>query len=102
VLQVHTTKSWLKIRYSGITGYVMAKYAKIAGNTAYRACTVTTTPLNVRSGAGTGYGILGTLKSGDTLVVKAKVTAATGTWYKVVCGSTTGYIDSRFARISTN
>jgi len=56
----------------------------------------------VRSGAGTGYGILGTLKSGDTLVVKAKVTAATGTWYKVVCGSTTGYIDSRFARISTN
>ncbi len=96
VVQVHTDATWLKATYSGKTGYVMAKYAIIGGSTAYKACTVTASQLNVRSGAGTNYSIIGTLRAGDTLVV----TATTGTWYKVQSGSNVGYIDSQYARIS--
>jgi SpoIID/LytB domain protein len=99
VLEVNTTATWLKISYSGTTGYVMKKYAAISGNTSYQACTVTTA-VNCRSGAGTNYGVLGTLRSGDTLVCTSKVTTSSGTWYKVIAGSYTGYIDSRYARIS--
>lgn len=95
VLQVHTTATWLKVTYSGKTGYVLAQYAKIGGNTAYKACTATGSSLNVRSGAGTSYSIIGTLSAGDTVVV-----TATGSWYKIQFGSATGYIDARYARIS--
>jgi uncharacterized protein YgiM (DUF1202 family) len=102
VLQVCSATTWLKISYSGSTGYVLAKYAAVLNNTSYRACTVTVSQLNVRSGAGTGYGIIGTLKSGDTVVMTAKVTSSSGTWYKIKFGTYTGYIDTRYARISTN
>ena len=100
VLGVHTTAAWLKVSYSGKTGYVLAKYALISGNTSYLPCTITSALLNVRSGAGTSYGIIGTLKAGDTVVVATKVTASSGTWYKLQLGSVTGYIDSRYARIA--
>jgi uncharacterized protein YgiM (DUF1202 family) len=103
VLQVCSTTTWLKISYSGKTGYVLAKYAAISGGTTYRAVTVTVASVNVRSGAGTGFSILGAAKSGNTFVAyPTKVSSSTGTWYKVIYGAYTGYIDIRYARMSKN
>lgn len=48
--------------------------------------------LNVRSGAGTSYRILGTLKTGDT----ASVVGVSGNWYKIKYGSGYGYISSQY------
>lgn len=48
--------------------------------------------LNVRSGPGTSYSILGTLKTGDT----ASVVGVSGNWYKINYGSGYGYISSTY------
>ena len=61
--------SWYRIEYNGITGYVSGQYVKLessgtnqppsgSGQVIDRG-TVTATALNVRSGAGTGYSIIG-------------------------------------------
>ncbi len=50
------------------------------------------TKLNVRSGAGTGYGILGTLKNGTQVVIAE----TKGNWYKIEYGSGYGYVMSEF------
>ena len=99
VLQVPTNASWLKVKYSNITGYVLAKYCVIGGSSSYKACTVTASALYARSGAGSAKSVLGTLKAGDTLVVMGTVSASSTKWYKVKLGSTTAYIDYRYARI---
>lgn len=48
--------------------------------------------LNVRSGPGTSYSILGTLKTGDT----ASVVGVSGNWYKIKYGNDYGYINSQY------
>lgn len=48
--------------------------------------------LNVRSGPGTSYSILGALKTGNT----ASVVAVCGKWYKIKYGSGYGYISSAY------
>lgn len=48
--------------------------------------------LNVRSGPGTSYSVIGTLKTGDT----ASVIGVSGNWYKINYGSGYGYISSAY------
>lgn len=48
--------------------------------------------LNVRSGAGTSYSILGTLANGQT----AEVVGSSGNWYKIKYGGDYGYISSAY------
>ena len=50
------------------------------------------TVLNVRSGAGTTYAILGTLKNGE----KVTVTTENSSWYKLTFGGRTGYISAAY------
>jgi uncharacterized protein YgiM (DUF1202 family) len=102
VLQVHTTTSWLKVTYSSKTGYVLSHYVVIGGSTSYRAGTVTTSQLNVRSGTGTSYSVLGKLKSGNTVVITKNISVGGITWYRIVYGTKTGYIDSRYVRKSAS
>ena len=58
-------------------------FGSIGGNQgkAYAAVTykVTASKLNVRSGAGTTYGIIGSVVKGQTLSVVSK----SGSWYKI-------------------
>lgn len=105
ILLVDTNKAWLKVKCSGTTGYVMAKYVKIAGSTSYHACTIAVPLLNVRSGAGSGNGVIGTLKANDTVVVLSTVAGSSSEkWYKIKLSSGNGYIlvNSGYERVNTN
>lgn len=56
--------------------------------------------LNVRSGAGTGYSILGTLAYGDEFVIQGEVKASDGyVWYKLNFNGSAGYVRSDFVEI---
>lgn len=101
VLQVDTTASWLKVFYSGKTGFVLAKYAIIGGSADYSACTVTVDSLNVRQSADGSSAVVGKLAKDDTVVVTAVVTVSSVKWYKIKYGSLTAYINATYARISS-
>ncbi len=57
---------------------------------------VTASKLNVRSGAGTTYGIIGSVVKGQTLSVVSK----SGSWYKINYSGRTGYVSSDYVQAS--
>ena len=88
VLEKGTTWSKIKVDSTGRTGYIKTKY--ISGDTdsgsllgPYELGTVTTryasSLVNLRKGAGTGYGIVTGLSRGTLLFIKGEQ----GNWYKV-------------------
>lgn len=87
--------SWGKTTYRGYTGWLCLDYAKkvTGGSGTDTPATVsytykTTSKVNLRSGAGTGYSIYTTVPSGTTV----KVTAISGNWGKTTYGSYTGWL----------
>lgn len=59
---------WAKTTYKGITGYASCKY--LVKQTNAKTCTVSVDSyLNVRSGPGTGYSVVGKLHNGNTVSV---------------------------------
>jgi len=94
---------WYTITYGGKTGYVSGAYVILGGQAAQPPATSQTktvyvnTPgsaLNVRSGAGTGFAVMGTLKHGE----KISVTDQAGDWYKITFSGKTGYISKAFTK----
>jgi L,D-peptidoglycan transpeptidase YkuD (ErfK/YbiS/YcfS/YnhG family) len=76
-------------------------FGSIGGNQgkAYAATVtykVTASKLNVRSGAGTTYGIIGSVAKGQTLSVMSK----SGSWYKINYNGRTGYVSSDYVQAS--
>mgnify|MGYP000418624368 FL=1 len=66
-----TSGSWVKVKYNNKTGYVYGSYV---GNYATITQYVTATTLNVRSGAGTSYSVLGSLSKGTKVeVISTKI-----------------------------
>ncbi len=64
--------------------------------------TCTADTLNVRSGAGTGYSKTGTVSYGDSLTILSETTDASGAkWYKISCGSVTGYVSAAYVTVTT-
>ncbi|MFB2350608.1 SH3 domain-containing protein [Priestia megaterium] len=57
---------------------------------------VTASKLNVRSGAGTTYGIIGSVVKGQMLSVVSK----SGSWYKINYNGRTGYVSSDYVQAS--
>ena len=87
--------SWEKVKIGGKTGWVASKYlttkkltAKISTKTMY----VTASTLNIRSGAGTKYKVIATVKKNSSV----KVTQTKGSWSKVIVGSKTGWASSNY------
>ena len=97
------SSGWYKITYSGKTGYVSAAFVILDGTAtqtppAPQTKTVyVNTPgssLNVRSGAGTSFAVIGTLKHGE----KITVTDHNNDWYKLTYSGKTGYISKSFTQ----
>jgi uncharacterized protein YgiM (DUF1202 family) len=89
--------SWYRIKHKDGSGYVMKKYIKITSTTAdkkksaypFKAkVNIKTSKLNVRSGAGTKYKKLGSVKRGAKVTVKG----AKGSWYKISYNKKTAYV----------
>ena len=87
---VDTEPGWYKIEYNKGYGYISMQYVRDT----YKKRTVTAKKLNVRSGAGYSYSVLGTLKKGEVV----KVVETNGDWYKIKYGKGFGYIVSKYAK----
>ena len=90
VTVVGTNGDWYKIEYNGKDGYINKKYTKDQTKTV----TITANSLNVRSGPGTKYNIIGKLKKGSTAVAVEK----SGDWYKIQYGKGYGYIHVKYTK----
>ena len=92
---ISTTNGWSKINYNGSTGYVSSQYLSSSSTSTDTSTTtkyVTATSLNVRSGAGTSYSILGSLSKGT----KVEVISTTNGWSKINYNGSTGYVSSQY------
>ena len=89
-----TSGSWVKVKYNNKTGYVYGSYV---GNYATITQYVTATTLNVRSGAGTSYSVLGSLMKGT----KVEVISTTNGWSKINYNGSIGYVSSQYLSSSS-
>ena len=107
---VETSGSWYKIKYGSGYGYVSKDYVTVSSSsnsgsnngssssTSTQSGTVKANGgLNVRSGAGTSYSVIGSLSNG----AKVEIVETSGTWYKVKYGSGYGYVSKDYVTINT-
>ena len=96
---------WYHINHNGVTGYVSAQYLQevSAGGDSTAVSSSRTvnktgkvvnisSSLNIRSGAGTGYSIVGTLYNGQTVNILEK----SGDWYHISHNGVTGYVSAQY------
>ena len=100
--------SWYVVDYRGSTGYVAATYivrkedavtvispADTAGTDAVgegAKAYVSGATVNIRAGAGTEFGVVGTVRLGDELTLYEQ----SGEWYRVNANGVWGYISAKF------
>lgn len=73
---------WAHIQYKGITGYASMGYLRQLGQMG----TVTTNDLRIRSGAGTGYSVVGFLQKDDRVEILQTRQVGTMTWGRIQKG----------------
>lgn len=88
-----TSGSWVQVKYDNKTGYVYGSYV---GDYSYTKYVIATT-LNVRSGAGTSYSVLGSLSKGT----KVEVISTTNGWSKINYNGSIGYVSSQYLSSSS-
>ena len=89
--------NWWYIEYEkGRYGYCHSSYIKgIDSNTATVA--TQSSPLNIRSGAGTGYGKIGSVSKGETVIVLS----SGDDWCRILYnGTKTGYVSRKYLALS--
>ncbi len=110
-------KGWVKVKYQSYTGYISAEYITVvasgnsdngndsgssggnsgsgSGNESTSGLKVTSSGnLRMRSGPGTNYSIVTSLKPG-TIVKKL---GSSGNWYNVQYGNYTGYVSADYVK----
>jgi len=81
---------WYQIEaFNGLKGWLSKNYVAV-GATAR----VTASSLNVRSGAGTSNGVVGSLKQGAAMTVDS----ITGNWAHITAGSLSGYVSAKYIK----
>ena len=94
--------AFYQINYNGRTAYIYSAYVSLgsgsasqsapAAGTASGTGVITGDYVRMRSGPGTGYGILGTYNSGT----KMTITGEDGDWYKVSYNGISGYVYKQY------
>ena len=110
--------NWYKISHNGTVGYVSADYIRVNGNATPEVPNTPSTPetpqnptvtqtgqvvdvstkLNIRSGAGTNFGIVGSLGANATVNIIGKE----GNWYKISHNGTVGYVSADYIRVNND
>ena len=96
---------WYQIKYGSGTGWVCGDYVKktsggssggssSGGTSTGKVSGTGGSGLNVRSGAGTGYGRIGGLAEGASVTIVGQSNG----WYKIKYGSGTGWVSSQFIK----
>lgn len=97
--------TWYQFTYNGQVAYIRYDYltggtsgsGNLSGNAAIRVNSV-----NLRSGAGTSFQVLGRLNKDDVVTIIATSTDTDGTiWYRVTFGGETGYVRNDLLRSLT-
>ena len=98
VLVTGQEDGWYKIWYRGESGYMSKDYLSFSttAQSAFGTGTVEGSYVNVRSGPGTSYSVLGQVGEGDTL----PVTGVSGAWLKVTYRDKDAYIHSAYLPVS--
>ncbi|MFR1710335.1 MAG: SH3 domain-containing protein [Clostridium sp.] len=104
-----TSNGWHKIKFNNGTGFVSAEF--ISNNTGSvtppeenlpshvvdgKVAIINADVLNVRSGAGTSYSVVTTVRYGN----KLPIISYTNGWYNVKVGNTSGYISGEYVTIA--
>ncbi|MCB2353793.1 SH3 domain-containing protein [Clostridium estertheticum] len=89
------TNNFYKVTYNSKTAYISAQYVKITAKplvlpAVYGGRTYST--LNVRSGAGTNYSIIGSVKSSTIVMISGK----TNNFYKIAYNGKIGYVSADY------
>lgn len=80
------SNGWISMSYVTVQNDFEAEEDLNTGSTAGETGTVTCSLLNVRYGAGVGYGIVGSYRKGDTVTITEQKTVGTTTWGKTAKG----------------
>ena len=96
-------EGWYKVSFDGQEGYMSGEWLNVdLGETEedaeqeaeeLRQGTVTADVLNVRSGPGTGYGVVGSLKKGTSVSITDE---SHDGWYGILAGSVEGYVSTQY------
>lgn len=96
---ISKTGSWWYVEYAaGKYGYCHSDYIRIIPSSIATVATKST-ELNIRSGAGTGYSIVGYANKGSSLLVLS----SSGGWSRILYnGSKTGYVSTQYLSSTTS
>ena len=103
---------WYKIKYGGVTGYIISSCAKLVSKETYeknsgsdgssadsKTYGLTTTGVNVRSKASKNGSIITTVNEKFAFIIKGTKKDSSGTkWYKLTYGGKTGYICADYVK----
>ena len=103
---VSISDGWVKVKYSGVTGYVSADYVKVSGLNSSSGSSETlkemdskgainASEVNVREGAGTSSSKMYSLSKGASV----DVTGIKGDWYRVHTSKGTGYVLAKYVTL---
>lgn len=103
---VSISDGWVKVKYSGVTGYVSADYVKVSGLSSSSGSSETlkemdskgainASEVNVREGAGTSSSKMYSLSNGASV----DVTGIKGDWYRVHTSKGTGYVLAKYVTL---
>lgn len=105
--------TWHRVRLlkNGLTGWVYGRYLKttssssasssstsVSGTVAQVMTKYPSSTVNLRSGAGSGYGIVARFSRGT----KLEILDQSGNWYKVQSGNTTGWMSKNYISLGLN
>ena len=109
---VGTSGNWYKIKYGNGCGYVSKDYVTLNSSSNSNTGSTNNTPatsttkgtvkvsdsLNVRSGAGTSYSVVGSLKNGTSV----EIIETSGNWYKIKYGNGYGYVSKDYVTLNSS
>lgn len=82
---------WYTIKYNSGKGYVNKDYITFTTSTQY--VKISSGTLNVRSGAGTNYSSLGSLKNGQAVTI---IDSSNADWYAIKYNNNLGYVSKQY------
>lgn len=99
-----TSGSWIRVTYNGRSGYAYGTYLRATSTTtgttpAASGTATTTTGVNVRSGPGTSFAIVGYASRGTTLPTTGRTS---GSWTEVLYSGRARWMYSAYLRAGSN
>ncbi|MDB2060789.1 SH3 domain-containing protein [Clostridium perfringens] len=105
---------WYEIKFNGKSGYVSSQYIKVVDNESNEEKPVepekpsvsvnkqgvvkVNSALNMRSGPGSNYGVIGTLRNNDEVEIIKEVDG----WYEIKFNGKIGYVSSQYIKVVDN